>query len=182
MEDMIRNGDFEGVLDLNLHEIGDRFVDGLHAAIRDDRLEAACELGVPQVVAPGSSNYVVLGPLDSLTPEMRSRKLIVHNPNLTLVRLSPEELTEVGKIIANKLNKATGPAHLFIPLRGLSYPDREGMPHWEPEGNLAFFDAMKSNLKPEIPVTELDAHINDPEFIDPVVEVFLEMMAPRDGS
>jgi uncharacterized protein (UPF0261 family) len=176
MEDMIREGAFEGVLDLNLHEIGDRFVGGLHGAIRGDRLEAAGEKGIPQVVAPGSINYVVLGPLNSLTPEWRSRKLIVHNPNLTLVRLSPDELRGVGKLVAEKLNRAKGPVHVFIPLKGFSYPDRENLPHWEPDGNQAFIDSLKDHLKPSIPLTELNAHINDPEFIDPVVETFLLMM------
>jgi uncharacterized protein (UPF0261 family) len=176
MEDLIREGRFQGVLDLNLHEIGDRYVDGLHAAIRDDRLEAAGELGIPQVVAPGSINYVVLGPLDSLPPEWRSRKLIVHNPHLTLVRLSPEELRNVGKLVAEKLNRAKGLTRVFIPLRGFSYPDRENLPHWEPEGNKAFIDALKGHLSPRIPLTELDAHMNDPEFIDPVVNEFVSLM------
>jgi len=176
MEDMIREGAFRGVLDLNLHEIGDRFVAGLHGAIREDRLEAAGELGIPQIVAPGSINYAVLGPLHSLPAEWRSRKLIVHNPNLTLVRLSPDELRSIGKIVAEKLNRAKGPTQVFIPLRGFSYPDREDLPHWEPEGNQAFINLLKANLKPSIPVTELDAHINDPEFIDPITETFLSMM------
>ena len=117
MEDMIREGAFQAVLDLNLHEIGDRYVGGLHGAIREDRLEAAGAVGIPQVVAPGSINYVVLGPLNSLTEEWRSRKLIVHNPNLTLVRLSSRELQDVGKIVAEKLNRAKGPTRVFIPLR-----------------------------------------------------------------
>jgi len=176
MEEMIRKGAFQGVLDLNLHEIGDRFVGGLHGAIREDRLEAAGDMGIPQVVAPGSINYVVLGPLNSLPETWRSRKLIVHNPNLTLVRLSPRELQDVGKIVAEKLNRAKGPTQVFIPLRGFSYPDRENLPHWEPEGNQAFIDFLKANLRPSIPVVELDAHINDPEFIDPVTEAFLLMM------
>jgi uncharacterized protein (UPF0261 family) len=128
MEDMIREGAFQGVLDLNLHEIGDRLAGGLHGAIREDRLEAAGALGIPQVVVPGSINYVVLGPLDSLSAEWRSRKLIIHNPNLTLVRLSPDELRSVGKIVAEKLNRAKGSTHLFIPLRGFSYPDRKTIP------------------------------------------------------
>ena len=176
MEDMIREGSFRGVLDLNLHEIGDRFVGGLHGAIREDRLEAAGEMGIPQVVAPGSINYVVLGPLESLSPEMGSRKLIVHNPNLTLVRLSTEELREVGKVVAEKLNRAKGPTKVFIPLRGFSYPDQEDLPHWDPEGNQVFIDALKTHLGPGIPLTELDAHINAPGFIDPVVEEFISMM------
>ncbi len=182
MEDMIREGVFEGILDLNLHEIGDRFVGGLHGAIKEDRLEAAGALGIPQVVVPGSINYVVLGPLDDLRVEWRSRKLIVHNPNLTLVRLSPDELRSVGKIVAEKLNRAKGPTHFFIPLRGFSYPDRENHPHWDPEGNQAFIDSLKASLKPSIPLTELDAHINDPEFIDPVAEVFLSMMKGLKGA
>ena len=176
MEDMVREGAFKGVLDLNLHEIGDRFVGGLHSSERDDRLEAAGEIGIPQVVAPGSINYVVLGPLARLSPEWKSRKLIVHNPNLTLVRLNPDELRGVGKKVAGKLNRAKGPTHVFIPLRGFSYPDRENLPHWEPEGNQAFIDSLKRNLHSSIPLTELDAHINDPEFVDPVTEAFLSMM------
>ena len=176
MEDMIREGSFQGVLDLNLHEIGDRFVGGLHGSIREDRMEAAGEAGIPQVIAPGSVNYVVMGPLDALAEKWRTRKLIVHNPQLTLIRLTPEELTEVGKIVAEKVNRAKGPTRVFIPLRGFSYPDREGGPHWEPEGNQAFIESLKSHLHPGIPVTEMEAHINDPEFIDPVAEAFLGMM------
>ncbi len=176
MEDMIREGAFKGVLDLNLHEIGDRFVAGLHSSVREDRLEAAGAIGIPQVVAPGSINYVVLGPLAGLAPGWKSRKLIVHNPSLTLVRLNADELRGVGKQVAEKLNRAKGPTHLFIPLKGFSYPDRENHPHWDPEGNRAFIDSLKANLHPSIPWTELDAHINDPEFIDPVTKVFLSMM------
>ena len=113
------------------------------APMRDDRLEAAGAMGIPQVVAPGSINYVVLGPLAGLPPEWRSRKLIVHNPSLTLVRLNADELRGVGKQVAEKLNRAKGPTHLFIPLRGFSYPDRENLPHWDPEGNQAFIDSLK---------------------------------------
>ncbi|RLC03842.1 MAG: UPF0261 family protein [Deltaproteobacteria bacterium] len=176
MEDMIRGADFKGVLDLNLHEIGDRYVGGLHGAIRGDRLEAAGDTGIPQFIAPGSINYMVLGPLESLSPEMRARKLIVHNSYLTLVRLNHEELSGVGKLVAEKLNRARGITRVFIPLQGYSFPDRHSLPHWDPEGNQVFVDALKADLNPEIPLVELDAHINDPEFIDPVVEEFLSVM------
>ena len=176
MEDMIRGNEFKGVLDLNLHEIGDRYVGGLHGAIREDRLEAAGDAGIPQFVAPGSTNYMVLGPLESLGPEMRARKLIVHNSYLTLVRLSHEELRGVGKLVAEKLNRARGVTRVFIPLQGYSFPDRRSLPHWDPEGNQVFVQALKADLIPEIPLVELDAHINDPEFIDPVVEEFLSVM------
>ncbi len=181
MEDMIREGAFRGVMDLNLHEIGDRLAGGLHGAIRDDRLEAAGAVGLPQVVAPGSINYAVWGPLGSLSKELKSRKYIVHNPNLTLVRLSPDELISVGKLTAQKLNRGKGPIRVFLPLKGFSYPDRKDLPHWDPEGNRAFIDSFKASLNSSIPVAELDAHINDPEFIDPVTEAFLSMMETQES-
>ena len=152
MEDMIREGAFQGVLDLNLHEIGDRFVGGTARLHPGGPPGSRWEMGIPQVVAPGSINYVVWGPLDGLSDRWKSRKLIVHNPNLTLVRLNPEELREVGKRVAEKLNRAKGPTRVFIPLRGFSYPDRKGLPHWDPEGNQAFIDSLKSYLHPSIPV------------------------------
>jgi len=177
MEDMISEGTFQSVLDLNLHEIGDRYVGGLHGAIRADRLTAAGALGVPQVVAPGSSNYTVQGSPESLSDDMRRRKHFNYNPHLTLVRLLPEELIEVAKEIAAKLNRAKGPVKVFIPLKGFSFPDREGLPHWEPEGNQVFIDALKKHLDDSIPLVELDAHINDADFIDPVIDEFMAMMA-----
>jgi uncharacterized protein (UPF0261 family) len=179
MEDMIREGVFQGVLDLNLHEIGDHYVGGLHGAIRDDRLTAAGDMGLPQVVAPGSGNYTVQGSPESLSEDMKRRKHFNYNPHLTLVRLLPSELKEVGKEIAEKLNRAKGPMKVFIPLKGFSFPDREGMPHWEPEGNQVFIDALKRHLNPGIHLIELDAHINDPGFIDPVVNEFMTMMAKK---
>lgn len=179
MEDMILEGAFQGVLDLNLHEIGDSFVQGLHGAIREGRLESAGSMGLPQVIAPGSINYTVQGSPNSLSEDMRSRKYFNYNPHLTLVRLLPDELREVGKEVAQKLNKAKGPLKVFIPLRGFSFPDREGLSLWEPEGNQTFIDTLKENLNSSIPVIELDAHINDPNFIDPVIEEFMSMMEKK---
>jgi uncharacterized protein (UPF0261 family) len=176
MEDMIREGAFKGVLDLNLHEIGDRWFGGLHGAIRGDRLEAAGEMGLPQVIAPGSIEYSVQGPVETLSVEMKKRKFFVYNPRFTLVRLLSKELHEVGQLIAQKLNKARGPIKIFIPLRGFSFPDREGLPNWDLEGDRALISSLKENVKKSIPIIELDAHINDPEFIDPVVKEFISMM------
>jgi uncharacterized protein (UPF0261 family) len=179
MEDMIREGVFQGVLDLNLHEIGDRYVGGLHGAIRGDRLTAAGDMGLPQVVAPGSGNYTVQGAPETLSEDMKRRKHFNYNPHLTLVRLLPSELEEVGKEIAEKLNRAKGPVKVFVPLKGFSFPDRQGLPHWEPEGNQVFIHALKRHLNPGIPLIELDAHINDPGFIDPVIEEFMTMMVKK---
>ncbi len=176
MEEMISEGHFKGVLDLNMHELADSVVGGLHRSIRDFRLESASKMGIPQVIAPGSVNYSVQGPLDTLPQSMKAQKYIVHNPNLTLVRLTRDELVKVAQMAARKLNKASGLIHVFIPLQGFSHPDRVGLPHWEPESNQVFIDVLQENLKPSIPFETIDAHINDDLFIDTVMEKFLFFM------
>lgn len=176
MEEMISEGYFKGVLDLNMHELADSMVGGLHRSIRAFRLESASKMGIPQVIAPGSVNYSVQGPLDTLSESMKNQKYIVHNPNLTLVRLTQEELIKVAQTAARKLNMATGAIHVCIPLQGFSYPDREGLPHWEPESNQVFIDTLRECLNPSIPFQLIDAHINDEYFIEQVMEKFLSFM------
>ena len=177
MEEMISEGYFAGVLDLNMHELADSVVGGLHRSIRDFRLEAAGKRGIPQIIAPGSVNYSVQGPLETVSESLKTQKYIVHNPNLTLVRLTQGELKTVAQVAARKLNMATGPIHVFIPLQGFSYPDREGLPHWEPESNEVFVDTLQQHLDPAIPFEVVDAHINDELFIDKVMDKFLSFMA-----
>ena len=176
MEDLIREGRFAGVLDIALHEIGDRVAGGMHGAIRDYRLVAAAETGVPLVVAPGSVNYAVWGPGKTLPAELLKRKYIIHNPQLTLVRISPEELVRAAEIVAERVSRCTGPVHFYMPLRGFSFPDREGGPHWEPETNELFIKTIRKKLDPRIPYDELDLHVNDPEFIDAAVGGLLAML------
>jgi uncharacterized protein (UPF0261 family) len=178
MEEMIREGVFRGVLDLNLHELGDSVAKGLHASIGDCRLTSAGVLGIPQVVVPGSINYAVMGPVETLSPEILKRKYVVHNSQLTLVRLSREELQRTAMIMADRLNMARGPTHVFIPMRGFSYPDHPGRGHWDPEDNGLFIRTLKSRLSSSIPYDEIDRHINDDAFIDTVVDALVRFMNP----
>ena len=116
------------------------------------------------------------GPVETLSPEMLKRKYIVHNSFLTLVRLSREEIEKAAIIMADRLNAAKGPTHVFIPLRGFSYPDHEGRAHWDPEGNGVFIRTLKARLSPSIPYDELDLHINDDAFIDAMVNELVRLM------
>jgi uncharacterized protein (UPF0261 family) len=165
MEEMIEEGIFQGVFDLSIHEVGDREIGGLHGAVKPFRLEA-----------PGCIVYYVAGPVDSLSPETRERKYFVHSPELTLVRATPQELNHIGKVVAKKLNLAKGPLKVFIPLRGFCTPDREGSALFDPDGNNAFINSLKNNLNKQIPIIEVDAHINDSEFIDLATEEFMKMI------
>lgn len=176
MEEMIEEGNFQGVFDLSLHEVGGRELGGLHGAVKPIRLETAGKKGIPQVIAPGCLVYYVAGPVDSLPPETRERKCFVHSPQLTLVRATPEELIHIGKVVAKKLNLAKGPLKVFIPLKGFCAPDKEGSVLFDPEGNNDFINSLKKDLNKHIPIIEVNAHINDSEFIDVATEEFIKMM------
>lgn len=179
MEEMVEEGILNGVLDMTTHELTDELVGGLHRA-GPNRLEAAGKRGIPQVVVPGSIDFIVTGPVTSLQPEYRNRKYIAHNPNITLVRTSSEEMKTIGKIMAAKLNEANGPRVVMIPLRGFSYPNRKGEALYDEEGNQAFIKTLKRNLK-GVKVIEVDAHINDPEFGNEAAQTMGSLLSKYKG-
>jgi len=179
MEEMVEEGILNGVLDMTTHELTDELVGGLHRA-GPKRLEAAGRKGIPQVVVPGSIDFIVTGPVSSLPPEYRNRNYILHNPSISLVRASPEEMRTVGKIMASKLNDARGPTIVMIPLRGFSYPNRKGEALYDEEGNRAFIETLKENLK-GVKVIEIDAHINDPEFANEAARTMEKLLREHKG-
>lgn len=179
MEEMIEEGILNGILDMTTHELTDELVGGLHRA-GPNRLEAAGRKGIPQVVVPGSIDFIVSGPEESLPPEYRNRKYILHNPSITLVRANPQEMKTIGKIMASKLGKAKGPTIVMIPLRGFSYPNRKGEALYDEEGNQAFVQSLKENLT-GVKVMEIDAHINDPEFANAAAQTMEGLLLKSKG-
>lgn len=163
MEELVRQGYFDGLLDLTTVELREWVVDGKYAG-DETRLDAAVETGTPQVVSVGGVDQIQCGPPETLPEEYRSRKTHQHNQNTVTVRSNAEELRETARIMAEKLNRSTGPVHVYLPERGVSAVDREGEPLYDPDANRAMFDELEAHLDEAVPVTRLDAHINDPEF------------------
>jgi len=163
MEALMRSGFITASLDVTTTELADDLVGGVLSA-GPDRLEAAGELGLPQVVSVGALDMVNFGPIDTVPPEFRSRNLYKHNPTVTLMRTTPEECAELGRRIGRKLNAARGPVTLFLPLRGVSLIDTEGQVFFDPEADGALFDALRETLDPGVDVQELDTDVNDPDF------------------
>jgi uncharacterized protein (UPF0261 family) len=96
------------------------------------------------------------------------------------MRTTPEENAELGRIIAGRLNAATGPTALFLPLRGVSMIDADGMPFWSPEADAALFDAIRATVdRSKVELIELDLHVNDPAFSDAMTDRLLAMLAAR---
>lgn len=175
MEALIDSGFMAGVLDITTTELCDRLVGGVLAA-GPDRLEVAGRYGIPQIVSLGALDMVNFGARDSVPPQFEDRNLYVHNPSVTLMRTTPEECAELGRIIAGKLSRAQGPAALFIPLRGVSAIDVEGGPFYDPAADQALFEALRDNLGPNVELHELDHEINDPEFAEAMVDRLVEFL------
>jgi uncharacterized protein (UPF0261 family) len=171
MEEWAERGEFAAVLDLTTTELADELAGG-HRSAGPDRLEAAGRVGLPQLVAPGALDMVNFGPPESVPAAYAGRKLHRHNSGTTLMRTTTDENARLGAWMAEKLNRARGPTVVAIPLRGFSAYDAVGGAFHDPEADARFVSALKSELRAGIPVVEVDAHINDPEFVDTVVQLY----------
>jgi len=175
MESFIRDGLIRGVLDITTTELADELVGGVLTAGRD-RLTAAGLAGVPQVISLGALDMVNFGPPETVPEKFRGRRFYQHNPAVTLMRTTPEENDCLGKEIAEKASAARGPTAVLVPLRGVSAIDREGQPFWWPDADRALFQSLRQWLSPHVRLSELDLHINDPEFAAAAARTLLELM------
>jgi len=175
MEDLIRQGVIDGVLDVTTTEWADELVGGVLNA-GPERLNAAAETGTPQVVSTGALDMVNFGPRDSVPEEFEGRKFHIHNPQVTLMRTTAEENAELGEIIAEKLSAATGPTALYLPLAGVSMIDVEGEDFHDPEADAALFEALRENLSGSVELVEMETDINDEAFALAMAETLDEYM------
>lgn len=175
MESLIADGLITGVLDLTTTEWADELLGGvLSAGAR--RLEAAGRAGIPQIVAPGCLDMCNFWERNTVVEKYAGRTFYEWNANVTLMRTTPEENARLGEIFAEKLNAATGPTAVYIPLRGWSELDTEGKPFYAPEAIAAFVRTLKANLRTDIPVVEVDTDINDPQFAAQTAQTLLSML------
>jgi uncharacterized protein (UPF0261 family) len=169
MEALMKAGFITGSLDITTTELADELVGGVLSA-GPDRLEMAGFLGLPQVVSLGALDMVNFGPMDTVPAQFRERNLYVHNATVTLMRTTEAECAELGRIIARKLNAATGPLTLFIPLGGVSMIDVPGAPFHDAAADAALFRELKAGIRPDVEVVEMATDINDPAFARAMAE------------
>jgi len=165
MESLIASGMVGAVLDITTTEWADELVGGVLTA-GPQRLEAAARHGVPAIVSTGCLDMVNFGSPETVPTKFQGRRFYQHNPQVTLMRTTPQENHELGCILARKLNLSTGPVTVLLPLRGNSLIGASGQPFHDPEADQALFDALRSNLRADIPVVELDNAINDQPFAE----------------
>ena len=175
MEEFISEGLVAGVLDLTPHEIADEMFGGYCRGIGPTRLETAGRMGIPLVLAPGGLDNAVFSPFYPMPDQLKERKRHVHDIRFC-VRMGPDEMKEFARIIAEKLNRSSGPAHVLVPQKGWSEADKPGMELFDPGANQVFVDRLRPILNPGIPVEEMDVHISEPAFAARAVEIIDSMI------
>ncbi len=173
MESVIASGLVAGVLDVTTTEWADELVGGFLTA-GPNRLEAAARGGVPAIVAPGCLDMVNFYGPESVPARFQGRTFYPHNPQVTLMRTTPEECGRLGAILAEKVNLSVGPVSVMIPLRGISVISAPGQKFHDPAADQALFAALKRDLRSDIEVVELDCAINDPAFAEACARKLLE--------
>lgn len=175
MESLIDQGFIKGVLDLTTTEWCDQVVGGVLNA-GPDRLTAAGRKGIPQVVSTGALDMVNFGPMDTVPSKFKDRNLYKHNPTVTLMRTTAEELHQIGHEMAVRMNQAKGKTALMLPLKGVSAIDVEGGPFYDPEADQALFNTLKSEVGDNVEIIEMDTDINDPEFAVAAAKKLISML------
>jgi uncharacterized protein (UPF0261 family) len=180
-EDWVQTGFFSGVLDLTPHDINNFLFEGISPPY-PGRLESAARKNIPQVVAPGGLDFISKGPIDTLTEEDRQKKHYQHSPMFTHVRVISAEMKEVAQVVADKLNIGQGSTIVAIPLRGFSYQGHTSGHLADSEADMTFVRVLKQKLQKDIPVIEVDAHINDQSFAETVCSLLFELIESKQKS
>jgi uncharacterized protein (UPF0261 family) len=172
MEALIAEGKATAVLDFTIKEWADEVVGGVLGA-GPARLESAARHGIPAVVVPGCLDIVNFYSPDTIPPRFTGRLFHHHNPKVTLMRTNAEESIAIGRVVAQKLNASTGPLTVLLPLRGISNLGAPGFTFHNPKADLALFKSLRSHLRKDISVLELDTTVSEPAFAEATARALL---------
>jgi uncharacterized protein (UPF0261 family) len=181
MEELAADGLFVGVIDFTTDELADELVGGFHVG-GPERLRRIGRLGLPQVVVPGCIDFTVHGRPEEVPARLQGRPVYTHNPEFTLVRTLPDEMEQLGRIFADRLNEATGPIEVMVPTEGLSIPNVPGGAFWNPPADAGFLASLRSHLRADIPVSTHPQHVNATEFALAVAERFVALLSSKGTS
>ena len=179
MESLADSGLLAGFIDLTTTEVADMLVGGVFPCDAD-RFGAAIRTSLPCVVSVGALDMVNFGPRDTVPERFRNRRFVVHNPNVTLMRTTPQENRAIGEWIGERLNRMEGPVRLLLPEGGVSALDAPDKPFHDPEADAALFEALQQTVRqtPRRRIERIKANINDDAFVAAATAAFLSI-GPR---
>ncbi|WP_425261912.1 Tm-1-like ATP-binding domain-containing protein [Rubrivivax sp. RP6-9] len=176
LEKLADSGLLAGVIDVSTTEIADEIGGGVLSA-GPQRLDVFAQHALPYVGSCGALDMVNFGAFDTVPERLRSRRLVRHNPTVTLMRTTADECRAIGDFIARKLNAMTGPVRFLIPEGGVSAIDKPGQAFHDPEADRALFAAIEQGFRPTPTkrLVKLPHHINDDAFADALVAAWREI-------
>lgn len=179
MEHLIDHGAIDGLIDFTLPEVLNHWNKGIFDP-GCERMEAAVRTGIPQVVVPGAMECFNFGAVDTIPAEFNTpeRNVLVHNPNITSLMATPDELVKLGEYLAEHVNQAPGPKAVGLPLGGLDNYFKPGS-QWHDADVTPLFDAIRKTLDPSVELVEMQNNINDEEFADAMFDLFMKQWAAR---
>ncbi len=182
MEKLVDSGLLAGVIDLTTTEVCDLLMGGVFPAT-DDRFGAIIRSRVPFVGSAGALDMVNFGAPDTIPERYRHRKFHVHNPQVTLMRTTPEENDRIGRWIGDRLNRMDGPVRFLLPEGGVSALDAPGQPFWDPEADAALFRALERTVRQTSnrQLIRLKMNINEPPFASAIVNAVRPLLG-RSGA
>jgi uncharacterized protein (UPF0261 family) len=170
MEELAVAGHFIGLIDLTTNELVEEVIGGLFPVI--DRLRIAGRTSVPRVVVPGCLDFVCQGGPDEVEPRFSARAVDAHNPNITLVQVSQDEAEKIADAFVRRLADSDGPLRVVVPTGGLSLGGSPGGSFCGTEADGAVLASLVAIAEQTLPLTFVDAAINDTSVADAVLVAF----------
>lgn len=174
MDAMIRKGDLAGVIEMVPRGIAEELLGG-DCPGGDDRLLAAAEMGLPQVVTPGGMDQLTLDLEGDWRQRFAGRKYQVLDEMRVEIRTLPEECRRVARIVADRLNAASAPFLVLIPTGGFSSIGRKGKALHDPEADAAFVEELLERLADPSRARRVDHELYTLEFGEACASAFLEV-------
>lgn len=175
MDKLIKEDYFDACIEYCISEIVGIHFGGFHVPSKE-RMNAAMEKDLPTIITPGCANLIALGKMETLTADQKNRQLYKHNPEIMLIRTNEKEMRTIATTVAEKMNMSKNNVKIFIPLKGFCSQDQEGGALWDINCDMVFLEVMKEKLRKDIEIIEIDAHINDKEFSEAVIETMFSMI------
>ena len=171
MEKLVDSDFLDAVIDLTTTEVCDLLMGGVFAAT-EDRFGAIIRKKIPYVGSVGALDMVNFGAPETVPAHYSDRDFYEHNPQVTLMRTTPEENVKMGTWIAQRLNKMEGPVRFLLPEGGVSALDAPDMPFYNLEARNALYEALTKEFVPSDSrqIVRVGNHINDPDFATAVID------------
>jgi uncharacterized protein (UPF0261 family) len=170
---------FDAIIDLTPHELTRLYIAGAHAAM-PDRFTAGGDL--PRIVLPGALNFIGLGQKSLVPAHYLERPHYEHSGLFTHVKITTDEMVKVSSVLADHLNKLSGPCAVILPMGGFSHQDCDGGPIEDPDLRHACRETLITQLNDTITVTTLDAHIGAPVVTQEILTSLTKLSSQKDPA